>query len=470
MKYLIVLFLVFKQLSYAQDFTIKNDGNYYKIHEILSQYVQQKSISGYEKLAGDWLKNLCQQNDLHITQMGDANGNYNFSASIRPLSENLPNIIFLNHIDVVPVGDSSKWSYPPFSGMIMDGRVWGRGAFDNKGAAIVQLASVIQSARDFKEKDLPFNVTFLAVSCEETQCQGGVNYVINNHFNELNPSVVIGEGPPGLKGILETDTSLTLFGISIAHKPPFWLKLELELPTSGHGSVTPLSYSNKGMVIALSKVVSEDQPIEFIEANTQLLKALGKFENGIKSSALKHPHTFKGLLVPKLRERPEVFSLMSNTVTLTSLQSETNTVNLIPSKTTALLDCRLLPNTNRDEFLANFKKSLDNDSIKVSVMYETPPMQPSSDTTNFYKAIYKAIQTNYTNAEIIPVMMPSFNDVGLFRSKGVKCYSSFPILLDSRHVNSIKHIHNYDEFIPIKHLITGKNTYDEFVRILMRVN
>ena len=90
------------------------------------------------------------------------------------------------------------------------------------------------------------------------------------------------------------------------------------MPTSGHGSVTPLSYSNKGMVIALSKVVSEDQPIEFIEANTQLLKALGKFENGIKSSALKHPHTFKGLLVPKLRERPEVFSLMSNTVTLTS--------------------------------------------------------------------------------------------------------------------------------------------------------
>tara|TARA_Y100000589_G_scaffold130937_1_gene124615 strand:- start:4 stop:1416 length:1413 start_codon:yes stop_codon:yes gene_type:complete len=470
MKYLIVLFLVSIQLSNAQNFTIKSNDNQYRIHEILSQYIQQKSISGDEKVAGEWLKKLCRQNGLYITQMGNSNGNYNFSASIRPLSDHLPNIIFLNHIDVVPVGDSSKWNYPPFSGMIMGGRVWGRGAFDNKGAAVVQLASVIQSARHFKDKELPFNVTFLAVSCEETQCQGGVSYVIENHFDELNPSVVIGEGPPGLKGILETDTSLTLFGISVAHKRPFWLKLELELPTSGHGSVTPLSYSNKGMVIALSKVVSENQPIEFIEANTQLLKALGRLENGIKSSALKHPHTFKGLLVPKLRERPEVFSLMSNTVTLTSLQSETNTVNLIPTKTTALLDCRLLPNTNRNEFLANFKKSLDNDSIKVSVMYETPPMHPSSDTTNFYKAIHKAIQNNYPGAEIIPVMMPSFNDVGLFRSKGVTCYSSFPILLDENQVNSIKHIHNYDEFIPIKHLETGKNTYDEFVRILMKVN
>ncbi len=470
MKCWILLFIALQHISYAQVFTIKINNQQYKIHEILSQYIQQKSISGNEKVAGEWLKKLCQQNDLYVTQMGNSNGNYNFAASIRPLSDNLPNIIFLNHIDVVPVGDSSKWIYPAFSGMIMDGKVWGRGAFDNKGAAIVQLASVIQSARYFKNKELPFNITFLAVSCEETQCPGGVSYVIENHFDELNPSVVIGEGPPGLKGLLEADTSLTLFGISVAHKRPFWLKLELELPTSGHGSVTPLSYSNKGMVIALSKVVSENQPIEFIESNTQLLKSLGKLESGIKSSALKHPHTFKGILAPKLRERPEVFSLMSNTVTLTSLQSETNTVNLIPSKTTALLDCRLLPNTNRNEFLANLKKRLDNESIKVSVIYETPPMHPSSDTTNFYRALNQAIQNNYPDAEIIPVMMPSFNDVGLFRSKGVTCYSSFPILLDSHQVNSIKHIHNYDEFIPIKHLITGKNTYDEFVRILMKVN
>ncbi len=468
MKYLIALFLVLQHLSFAQEFTIKNKSHQYKIHEILSQYIQQKSISGQEKVAGEWLMNLCKQNGLHITQMGHEDSNYNIAASIRPLNLGLPNIIFLNHIDVVPVGDSSKWNYPPFAGMIMDGKVWGRGAFDNKGAAMVQLASVIQAVREYKNKDLPFNVTFLAVSCEETQCKGGVSYVIENHLKDLNPAVVIGEGPPGLKGILEVDTSLALFGVSVAHKRPFWLKLELELPTSGHGSVTPLSYSNKGMVIALSKVVSEDQPIEFIEVNTQLLKTLGKLENGIKSSALKHPHTFKGLLVPKLRNRPEVFSLMSNTVTLTSLQSETNTVNLIPGKTTALVDCRLLPNTNRNEFLANFKRRLDNDSIKVSVVYETPPMKPSSDTTAFYRAIYKSIQVNYPGAEVIPVMMPSFNDVGLFRSKGITCYSFLPIQIDAHNVNSIKHIHNYDEFIPIKHLETGKNTYDKFVRILMK--
>lgn len=417
MKKTILLFFLIVNITYGQDFTFQNGKVKTTIPNLLSEYIQKASISGNEKTAGDWIKSICKQNGLFIHEMGSSNGNYNFAASVRRLEEGLPNIIFLNHIDVVPVGDTSKWDYPPFAGEIADGEVWGRGAFDNKGAAIVQLASVVQAAKSFSgKKDLPFNVTFLAVSCEETQCEGGVKYVIDNYLKALNPAVVIGEGPPGLIGIVEADTTLPLFGISIAHKRAFWLKLELEIPTSGHGSTTPLSYSNKDMVIALNNVVTHDQPVIYNDVNTRLLKDLGKAEKGLKASALKHPHTYKPVLVPKLRERPEVFSLLSNTVTLTSLQSETNIVNLIPGKTTALLDCRLLPETNRDEFLPNFKKRLKNDAIKVTVVNEMPPMTPSSDTTVFYRSLEQAIAKMYPEAYIMPMMMPNFNDVGIFRS------------------------------------------------------
>ena len=451
-------------VSNAQGFTIKQNYDRFEIHEILSQYIQKESISGNEKEAGTWLKELCEQNGLFVTQMGNENGNYNFSASIRPLSSNLPNIVFLNHIDVVPVGDSSLWKYPPFSGKIADGEIWGRGAFDNKGAAIVQLASVIQAARSFEKSNIPYNVTFLSVSCEESQCDGGVKYVVDNHLDLLNPAVVIGEGPPGLKGIIEADTSLSLFGISIAHKRAFWLELELEVRTSGHGSTTPLSYSNKDMIIALNNIVTEGQPAIFTDVNKQLLKDLGKLENGVKAAALKHPHTYKSVLIPKLRERPEVFSLLSNTITLTSISSSSNIVNLIPGKTTALLDCRLLPETDRDVFLADLKKRLKNDSITIKVLNEMPPMLPSSDTTRFYRSLDKAIMENYPEAVVIPVIMPNFNDVGIFRSKGVTCYSSFPIQLDLDHM---KHIHNYNESISVAPLLKGKLTYDEFVKLLM---
>ena len=42
-------------------------------------------------------------------------------------------LIFNGHVDVVPAGDEANWRYPPWAGMIADGRVYGRGALDMKG-------------------------------------------------------------------------------------------------------------------------------------------------------------------------------------------------------------------------------------------------------------------------------------------------------------------------------------------------
>ena len=239
--------------------------------QALSFYLQFESVSGSEKEAGEFLKNLCKENGLFITQMGNSDGNYNFAASIHPLSQDTTNIIFLNHIDVVPAGDHSKWLNPPFSGLIIEDEIWGRGAFDNKGAAIMQLASIIEISRRYKNKPTDYNITFLAVSCEETQCEGGVKYVVDNYFDELNPCVIIGEGPPSLNNVLPSQPEADIFGISVAHKRPLWLKIEANIETSGHGSIPPNSYSNKELVTALSAIVSAKQKVKFNKLNTDLL-------------------------------------------------------------------------------------------------------------------------------------------------------------------------------------------------------
>jgi acetylornithine deacetylase len=50
-----------------------------------------------------------------------------------------PSLILNGHIDVVPVGDESRWTYPPWEGTVADGRVYGRGALDMKGAVCCAL-------------------------------------------------------------------------------------------------------------------------------------------------------------------------------------------------------------------------------------------------------------------------------------------------------------------------------------------
>ncbi|MFY8143866.1 MAG: M20/M25/M40 family metallo-hydrolase, partial [Caulobacter sp.] len=50
----------------------------------------------------------------------------------------LPPIVLMAHQDVVPVtpGSEGQWTHPPFAGVVADGKVWGRGAIDDKGSLV----------------------------------------------------------------------------------------------------------------------------------------------------------------------------------------------------------------------------------------------------------------------------------------------------------------------------------------------
>ena len=189
------------------DSLILVNGRAVSYEHLLQQYIRIPSVSGNEKEAGDFIKKVCEENGLFITNFGEENGNYNFAASIVPLDKKKPNLVFLNHIDVVPSSEDD--SKEGFSGKIENGKVYGRGAVDNKGAAIMQLAAVIRAGKLIQKNDLQFNVTFLAVSCEETQCGTGVAYVIKNYLELLNPATVIGEGPSELSNLIPENLKIT---------------------------------------------------------------------------------------------------------------------------------------------------------------------------------------------------------------------------------------------------------------------
>lgn len=58
-----------------------------------------------------------------------------------------PILCFNAHLDVVPTGDESAWSHPPFAAEIADGRVYGRGAGDDKASVTAQVMGAIALAR-----------------------------------------------------------------------------------------------------------------------------------------------------------------------------------------------------------------------------------------------------------------------------------------------------------------------------------
>lgn len=440
---------------------LKVNGEILSLEQVLQQYIQTPSVSGQEKTAGDFIKSVCQENGLHITSFGEENGLYNFAASVFPLSDHKPNIVFLNHIDVVP--ESEENEFGKFSGKISKGNIYGRGAFDNKGAAVMQLAAITGFLKNFKSEKSNYNITFLAVSCEETQCAGGVSHVIDNYLDLLNPVLVIGEGPTEIGSLIE-GIDHPVFAVSIAHKRPFWLHLELENKGMGHASVTPLSYSNKDMIEALDRLVSKKTRAVYNDVNVNFLKALGNHKKGIEKFALKHPRLFKFILIPKLRKEPKIFSLFSNTITITNISSSNKAYNIIPKKVEANLDCRLLPEQDEKEFLEELKKTLNNDSIKITIIEKMPKTKPSSTENIYFHNFEKAIQLNYPNSEVVPVMMPNLSDLGAFRAKGITAFASIPVYLD---IEQVENIHSKNEMLPVKALHDGAQVYYNFITLMM---
>jgi acetylornithine deacetylase/succinyl-diaminopimelate desuccinylase-like protein len=425
----------------------------------LQKYLQIPSVSGQEARAGSFLKELCKSHGLFVKEMGQEDGNYNFTASLFPLEDNKPNIVLLNHLDVVP--ESENNIFGPYSGVIENGSMYGRGAVDNKGAAIMQLAALVRIKQVENYRESEYNISLLSVSCEETQCPGGIQHVLENFRNELNAAVVIGEGPTEITELLEGEFPKPIFGISVAHKRAYWLELELEIETLGHGSVTPVTYANKELVTALDKLLTKKQKTIFNEVNTGFLKEMAHYRTGLERFVLKHPRFFKPLLVPKLRKSPELFSIFSNTVTLTNLNSSSQALNTNSVVARAGLDCRLLPETDEVEFEADLRKRLKNDKIKITVVKSTPRNRPSSSKTLFYENLQAAILENYPGVTTMKLIMPNINDMGYFRAKDVPAYGTIPINLSRIQAKSI---HGDDEYITLKALNDGTSVFYNFLK------
>jgi len=102
-------------------------------------------------------------------------------------------ILWVGHIDVVPEGKPENWTYPPYSGTIADGCVWGRGSSDMKGSC----AAAMVSARLLHEmKDVPNTAEFWFTADEEIGGGAGARWLAES--GRFKGEVcVIGDGNGG---------------------------------------------------------------------------------------------------------------------------------------------------------------------------------------------------------------------------------------------------------------------------------
>ena len=134
-------------------------------------------------------------------------------------SEQIPGrrtVLIYGHYDVQPVDPLDQWTTPPFEPRLENGRIYARGAADNKGQILAHVLGVEERLR--REGDLPVNVIFL-VEGEEECGSDNLEAFLNEYRQELKPDIiaisdtgmVAAETPAftyGLRGILALEVRL----------------------------------------------------------------------------------------------------------------------------------------------------------------------------------------------------------------------------------------------------------------------
>ncbi len=464
-----IFFTLFATPSKAQLEYLYNDSIPHSAL-LLSHFVQHSSVTGNERGAGLFFSSVAREKGLHVKYFTSELDTFNFAASLYPLELKKPNILLLNHIDVVPANDADNFTFPPFSGAIDRGKVWGRGAIDNKGMGVMQLLAMERFVELAKQEDLKYNVTLLSVSGEETGGLTGAKVITQRFIEDLNPLVVFGEGGTGMSGILKKDPNQKVFAVSTSCKRRLFLKLTLNLTSSGHGSVPPKSYASKELVYAVNKLVQKKSIITYLESNRLMLRELGRLEGGIRGFALRNNRLFRPLITKSIKKDELIVSLFVNTITLTGINTPEGNTNQIPQSISAILDCRLLPTVKTEDFIADVLKTINNDNIELEILFEDVYADPTKICDNYFK-IKRSIQKVYPTAKVIQVLIPASDDNTYFRAVGVPTYGILPVFLDMKYILTI---HNTDERIPIQTLEEGIEVYyyliDEFLNSTYTMN
>ena len=352
------------------------------------------------------------------------------------------------HLDVVPA-EPDGWTHPPFSGVVADGAVWGRGALDMKHMAAMSLAVMLLARR----QGLPLkrDLIFAAVADEEMAFDLGSRWLVENHPDLVRAEYALNE----LGGMLMPFGGRRYYPIQVAEKGISWLRMRTR-GQPGHGSLP----HGDNAVVRLGQALAQigdgsGMPLHVTPAVAAFVRALAAGLPRAQGLAL------RGLLRPRLArrvlarlpddERAAFQALLTNTVTPTRLQAGVKT-NVIPSQAEAELDCRLLPGQTPADVMREIAE-LVGPGVELEPIKVSPGVEFDSDT-ELFRVLAGALVAHDPAALPVPYMVPAATDASQYARLGITVYGFTPGQPPEGQP-VMRLVHGRDERIPVASLHFG---------------
>ena len=239
-----------------------------------------------------------------------------------------PTVMLTGHTDTV-IADAAEWSRDPWSGDLIDGEIWGRGALDMKGhvaAAVVAFASLAR-----EQVSLPGDVVLVIVADEEVGVDHGMAWVTAHHPEPLRADFAVNEG--GGERFVLGGKPYYLCTVAEKMTAPFIVRLRGK---SGHAS-DPYAADN-----ALLKLPPVLEALGKLEPPRTLIPEVKAFLEVVLGEvpplevALDRARTLSPLAAELIAP------LLSATLSPTMVEASRQ-LNVIPGVCELRVDCRMLP-------------------------------------------------------------------------------------------------------------------------------
>ena len=163
--------------------------------ELSQRLIRCPSVTPHEGGALDELQSVLEGLGFHCQRLlFSEEGTPDVDTLYARLGDMRPNFCFAGHSDVVPPGDRDGWGEDPFSGVIIDGKLFGRGSSDMKSA----IASFVSAAHRYilkVDEELPGSISLLITGDEEGPAINGTTKVLDwmSNNNEVIDACIVGE-------------------------------------------------------------------------------------------------------------------------------------------------------------------------------------------------------------------------------------------------------------------------------------
>ncbi|HTO24021.1 MAG TPA: M20/M25/M40 family metallo-hydrolase [Spirochaetia bacterium] len=382
----------------------------------------------------------------------------------------LPGLLFYAHYDVVPPGEESAWKHPPFSGLLADGHIWGRGTLDDKNILMALMEAVEALCESGFRPSRPVYLAF--GGDEEARGEHGAGTIARSMRERgLRLACVFDEGSMISKGMVPS-VSKPVAMIGLAEKG-FANVCVSVTGSAGHSSMPGRATAAGALAAVIAAVEKNRFPPRLTPLVARFFAAVAPHASGVFRVAFRLARPLWFLLRGALTAGHSVDALLRTTQAVTLLRAG-EVANVLPAEASAAINVRIRPGDTTAGALARIERTARRAlpggfKMRVGFMEGETVSEPVPEARiepGILEAVQDAIR-RVEDAVIAPFLVVATTDSRQFVPIADSIVRFMPVTMTSGDLDGI---HGVDERISLENYGRMIAYYTSVIREAARSN